>query len=60
MNKKNHLFTGARWHCCRCCSLASVMLSGSLLQGLRVDLTENQLYTLSEGSAISWAGWRNR
>ena len=30
--------------------VAISMLSGSLLRGLRVDLTQNGLYTLSDGS----------
>jgi ABC-type uncharacterized transport system involved in gliding motility auxiliary subunit len=31
--------------------VAASMLSGNLLRGLRFDLTENQLFTLSEGTA---------
>ncbi|MGI9307838.1 MAG: Gldg family protein [Gammaproteobacteria bacterium] len=30
--------------------LATIFLSNTLLQGLRIDLTENQLYTLSDGT----------
>jgi ABC-type uncharacterized transport system involved in gliding motility auxiliary subunit len=48
--KQKSLYSGVALALLAVLFIGLVMLSGTLLKGMRVDLTENQQYTLSEGT----------